>query len=181
MPTAATTTALAQISEYLWVVQIGKDNAFNSGSINNGRDTVLYMERKALQYGIDQSLSGLTGVNNYVYSLIGAKLQLANQVLANGSGGVVPTPSGGGGAYNPYPIYITLVSGNISGTTIKALTQPDWYGLSGFAYAFINNNQFALDTNFTYNILTGIFDFALTPYTPQVGDIFTVQAFKAVT
>ena len=96
MPSNSTVNDLATISEYLWSVQIAKDNAFSGNSINNGRNIVLYAERKALEYGIDQSLSGLDTVANYVYSLIGAKLPLANQVLVSGSGGIIPSPSGGG-------------------------------------------------------------------------------------
>ena len=102
MPSNPTVQDLAAISGYLWTSQIAQDNAFAGGSINNGRNTALYMERKALDYGIDESLSGLQGVGNLVYSLCGAKLQLANQVLANGSGGVVPIPSGGGSSLTIY-------------------------------------------------------------------------------
>ena len=93
MPTASTTTSLAQISQYLWTVDIAKKNAFSNGSINNGRDVIMYAERKALEYGNSQSLTGLQGVTNYVYSLIGAKLQQANEILVTGSGGIIVNPS----------------------------------------------------------------------------------------
>jgi hypothetical protein len=96
MPTNTTTLDLAEISTYLWGNKIGSDNAFKGGSPDNGRDVVLYTQRKALEYGIDQSLSGVTGVAKYVYALIGGQLPLANQVLVAGSGGIVPNPSGGG-------------------------------------------------------------------------------------
>lgn len=37
--------------------------------------------------------SGLTGTNNYVYSLLGAKLQQGNEILVTGSGGIIVNPS----------------------------------------------------------------------------------------
>lgn len=157
-------------------------------AIAQGRELDLNLPRKI--YCTYQSLndvytdnpndSTLTATSNFLFSICGGYAFEAERILNLGGGGIVATTAGNPGI-TPYPIYITLASGNISGTTIKALIQSDWYGLSGFAFSFINNNQFALNTNFTYNTLTGIFDFALTPYTPQVGDIFTVQAFKAVT
>ncbi len=102
MPTNATIQDLAAISGYLWTSQIAQDNAFSGGSINNNRNVVLYAQRKALEYGIDQSLDGITGVAVATYALCGAKLQLANQVLISGSGGVVPSPSGAGTSLTVY-------------------------------------------------------------------------------
>jgi hypothetical protein len=54
MPAAPYTIAIAEISQYLYSVSILKDNAFRNGSINNGRDIVIYMERKALEWGYGQ-------------------------------------------------------------------------------------------------------------------------------
>lgn len=54
MPTTSNIIALAKVTQYLWSVSILKDNAFRNGSINNGRDIVIYMESKALEYGNDQ-------------------------------------------------------------------------------------------------------------------------------
>ena len=102
MPSNATVQDLSAICQYLWTEQISKDNAFTGNSINNGRDTVLYIQRKALDYGIEQSLDGLQGVGNLVYSLCGSKIQLANQVLINGSGGVIPPTTGAGTTLTAY-------------------------------------------------------------------------------
>lgn len=54
MPTTSNIIALADITQYLFSVSILQDNAFRNGSINNGRDIVIYMEKKALQYGEEQ-------------------------------------------------------------------------------------------------------------------------------
>lgn len=102
MATNATIQDLSKISQYLWSTQIAKDNAFAGGSINNGRDLALYIQRKALDYGLAQSLDGITGVATMVYTLCGSKLQLANQVLANGSGGVVNPTTGAGTTLTAY-------------------------------------------------------------------------------
>ncbi len=92
MSTPNTTTALADISQYLWTAQILQDNAFNNGvlNLNRGRDVVLYVQNEILKYGIENNLSGLQGVSNNVYRLCGAKLQEAKEILATGSsGGIV--------------------------------------------------------------------------------------------
>jgi hypothetical protein len=93
--------SIAEISQYLWNDAIPKQNAFFNGSIDPRKAQQLYMERKALQYGIDQQLSGLPGTSNYVYALCGAKLQLAIEILGTGTGGggVIP---GGGGNFSVY-------------------------------------------------------------------------------
>ena len=102
MPSNSTIQDLAAISSYLWTSQIAQDNAFSGGSINNGRNIALYTQRKALDYGIAQSLDGITGVATMVYTLCGSKLQLANQVLNNSSGGIVPPVSGSGTSLTAY-------------------------------------------------------------------------------
>jgi hypothetical protein len=88
--------SIAEISQYLWNDSIPKQNVFFNGSIDPRKAQQLYMERKALQYGIDQQLSGLPGTSNYVYSLCGAKLQLAIEILGTGTGGGGVIPGGGG-------------------------------------------------------------------------------------
>jgi hypothetical protein len=88
--------SIAEISQYLWNDSIPKQNVFFNGSIDPRKAQQLYMERKALQYGIDQQLSGLPGTSNYVYALCGAKLQLAIEILGTGTGGGGVIPGGGG-------------------------------------------------------------------------------------
>jgi hypothetical protein len=93
--------SIAEISQYLWNDSIPKQNVFFNGSIDPRKAQQLYLERKALQYGIDQQLSGIPGTSNYVYALCGAKLQLAIEILGTGTGGggVIP---GGGGNFSVY-------------------------------------------------------------------------------
>jgi hypothetical protein len=88
--------SIAEISQYLWNDSIPKQNVFFNGSIDPRKAQQLYMERKALQYGINQSLSGIPGTANYVYALCGAKLQLAIEISGNGDGGGNVLPGGGG-------------------------------------------------------------------------------------
>jgi hypothetical protein len=91
-----TVVSIAEISQYLWNDSIPKQNVFFNGSIDPRKAQQLYMERKALQYGIDESLSGLPGTSNYVYALCGSKLQIAIDILGNGGGGGGVIPGGGG-------------------------------------------------------------------------------------
>lgn len=88
--------SIAEISQYLWNDSIPKQNVFFNGSIDPRKAQQLYLERKALQYGIDEGLSGIPGTSNYVYALCGAKLQLAIEILGNGDGGGGVIPGGGG-------------------------------------------------------------------------------------
>ena len=88
--------SIAEISQYLWNDSIPKQNAFFNGSIDPRKAQQLYLERKALQYGINQSLSGIPGPSNYVYALCGSKLQVAIEILGTGTGGGGVIPGGGG-------------------------------------------------------------------------------------
>lgn len=108
-----TVVSIAEISQYLWNDSIPKQNVFFNGSIDPRKAQQLYMERKALQYGINQSLSGLPGTSNYVYALCGSKLQLAIEILGTGTGGggVIP---GGGGNFSVYEYTNNATLGSVT-------------------------------------------------------------------
>jgi len=108
-----TVVSLAEISQYLWNDAIPKENQFFNGTIDPRKAQQLYIERCALQYGIEQGLSGLPGVSNYVYALCGAKLQLAIEILGtgNGGGGVIP---GGGGNFSVFEYSTNAVEGTFT-------------------------------------------------------------------
>ena len=111
--TPAQVVSIAEISQYLWNDSIPKQNVFFNGSIDPRKAQQLYMERKALQYGIDEGLSGIPGTANYVYALCGAKLQLAIEILGTGGGGgnVIP---GGGGNFSVYEYSVNAVQGTFT-------------------------------------------------------------------
>lgn len=111
MPNPSDVLSIAKISEYLWNDAIDKENAFFGGTIDPRRPIQLYMEWKALNYGIDQNITNSTqtlqGVANYVYALCGSKVALATQILnAGGSGGSV-IPGGGGYGVREYSKFAT--------------------------------------------------------------------------
>ncbi len=179
MSTPATTYALDQISQYEWTVDNAKRNAFNNGAmnINNGRDVILMVEGYALNYGINENLAGIQGVTNDVYRLCGAMLQTANQVLTGGTGGGIVPPSGGGGSLIYFPINIVVSSGDISGT--YTITNPDWKGLTQLSPScLLDDTPQTLNTQYTYNIVSGTFDFSLITFQPQVGTMFSTFGFK---
>ena len=93
-----TVISLAEISQYLWNAEIPKQNQFFNGTIDPSKSQQLYLARKALQYGVDQNLSGLPGLTNYVYGLCGAQLAIAEEILSGGSigGNVI---AGGSGSF----------------------------------------------------------------------------------
>jgi hypothetical protein len=102
MSTPTEVVSIAKISEYLWNDTIPKEKGFFNGTIDPRKPVQLYMERIALQYGISQNLDGIPGVANYVYALCGAKLNLAKEILANGSSGGTVIPGGGGYGVREY-------------------------------------------------------------------------------
>lgn len=112
--TPAQVVSIAEISQYLWCDSIPKQNVLFNGSIDPRKAQQLYMERKALQYGIAQNLTGIQGVANYVYALCGAKLGIAQEILANGSSGGTVIPGGGGQGVREYFAFTTTNTTSIS-------------------------------------------------------------------
>ena len=102
MPTPAEVLSIAKISEYLWNDAIPKEKGFFNGTIDPRKAIQLYMEWKALNYGIDQNISTVPGVSNYVFALCGAKVAIAQEILANGSSGGTVVPGGGGFGVREY-------------------------------------------------------------------------------
>jgi hypothetical protein len=102
MPTPTEVISIAEISQYLWNDDIAKGNGLFGGVIDPFKARQLYMERKSLQYGIDQTLSGINGVANYVYALCGSKVQVANLILQVGGGGAAVIAGGGGFGVREY-------------------------------------------------------------------------------
>lgn len=181
MAAPSTVTALADISQSLWTVQLAQSNAFNGGAMgmNQGRDLVLYVQNYALANGIENDRAGVRGVSSNVYRLCGSKLGEAQELLSSGSGGIVPSPSGGNTSTLYYPINVTLTSGDISGMTI---VNTDWKNLVQLSPNMILNDvPFTLNVNYSYGILNGVFDFTLSSYTPQVGDTVSTFGFKPIT
>lgn len=100
---ANTVVSLAEISQYLWNESIPRENQFFNGTIDPRKANQLYLVRKGLQYGIAQNLSNLQGLSVYTFSLCGAKLAQAQEILGTGQGGGGVIPGGGGNfAVNEY-------------------------------------------------------------------------------
>lgn len=108
-----TVISLAEISQYLWNAAIPKQRQFFNGTIDPRKPQQLYLARTALQYGVAQNLSGIPGLTNYVYSLCGAQLAIAEQILGSGGGGgnVIP---GGGGNFSVYEYSTNAVAGSFT-------------------------------------------------------------------
>jgi hypothetical protein len=86
---ASDVIAIAKVSQYLWNDQIAERGFFNN-IIDPYKARQLYMERKALQYAVDNNLTS-DGLTNYVYALCGQNVQAAQN-----TGGIVIM---GGGNY----------------------------------------------------------------------------------
>jgi len=121
MPTPSTTISLAKICEYLYTANGLTQSLFFNGQIDPRRNVQLYMERKAVEYGNSQNLSGIQGVSNYVYTLLGAELQRANEILEAGSGGgIIVNPSTGVSTFVPY--YNDFVIGDLDAPILDGET-----------------------------------------------------------
>lgn len=119
----------------------------------------------------------INAVSTYVYSLLGSKLQLANQILSNGSGGIVPTPSGGGSSTGQYVsiVVLSLSSSQITGS--HTITDAAWKGLTQLSPTMtLNDGQMTNGVDYNYSILNGSFTFFT--YFPQVGDYVGTFGFK---
>ena len=139
--------SIAKISQYLWNDSIPKENAFFGGTIDPRKAIQLYMERKALEYGISQNLvdgigtnpATIDGVSNYVYALCGAKLALANEIFVTGSSGGSVVPGGGGQGVREYSKFAVAGTTSISfpdainGTLLYA--SRGGFDVGGFIYA----------------------------------------------
>ena len=99
--------AIAEISQYLWSNSLPKTSVFFNGVIDPRKAQQLYMERLALEYGIEQGLSGIEGVSNYVLALCGAKLQLAKEIYQTGGSGGSVIPGGNPNTDRSYAAYGT--------------------------------------------------------------------------
>jgi hypothetical protein len=122
MPTPTTTISLAKICEYLYTANGLQQSLFFNGQIDPRRNLQLYMERKAIEYGNQESLDGLQGVSNYVYTLLGTELQKANQILEAGSGGgIIVNPSTGVSTLIFYEDDFTI--GNVDAPLLEGETE----------------------------------------------------------
>ena len=129
MPTPAQVLSIAKISEFLWNDAIPKEKGFFNGTIDPRKAIQLYMEWKALNYGLDQNLAGLSGVSNYVYALCGAKVATAQEIFANGSSGGSVVPGGGGQGVREYSKF--AVEGTASITFSDAINSTLLYASRG--------------------------------------------------
>lgn len=137
MATPAEVISLAKISEFLWNNSIPKEKVFFNGTIDPRKAIQLYMEWKALEYGNDQNLENgtgdnpqtLQGVANYVYALCGAKIGIAQEILANGSSGGNVVPGGGGQGVREYSKF--AVEGTASITFSEAVNSTLLYASRG--------------------------------------------------
>jgi len=129
MPTPAQVLSIAKISEYLWNDAIPKEKGFFNGTIDPRKATQLYMEWKALNYGLDQNISTVPGVSNYVFALCGAKVAIAQEILVNGSTGGNVVPGGGGQGVREYSKF--AVEGTLSITFSEAVNTTLLYASRG--------------------------------------------------
>ena len=121
MPTPAEVLSIAKIAEYLWNDTIPKEKGFFNGTIDPRKAIQLYMEWKALNFGITQNISTIPGVSNYVFALCGAKVAIAQEILANGSSGGNVVPGGGGQGVREYSNF--AVEGTASITFSEAVNK----------------------------------------------------------
>ena len=128
MPSNSNIESLAKISQYLWADTVSKETSLFGGTIDPRKPMQLYMEAKALQYGLDESLDGLDGVGNYVYAMCGAKLNQASVILQAGTSGGDVITGGGGYGVREYSNFgsvgqVDIVFSEAIGTTLLSASR----------------------------------------------------------
>lgn len=190
MATTATTISLAEICQYLYTVSDYKQSVFFNGTIDPRRNMQLYMERKALEYGNEQSLDDLQGTTNYVYTLLGAQLQRANEILQTGSsGGIIVNPSTGVASLVPYEdsfvigdVGAPILNGETS-YTINIGTARIWNSASMIItldQAVLPKDQTGyVSYSATYDTITGLVTITFTQAV-VTSQLYTVQFYYLV-
>lgn len=176
---SSTTSSLAKICQYLVGNNSEVQKTIFNGSNNNNTAMILYMERKGIEYGIAQNLADLQQNTNYLYSLLGGNLNVANNILTNGGGGInsgaVQNSNGG---LTPYPINLEISAGQAGVSTISS---PSWVGLAYVNSAVINGAVYQAGIGFVFNTSTGLFDFSPSGYVLQEGDDLSSFGFLPIT
>lgn len=171
--TVATTIDIAKICIYLVNKAIALGQEKDTQLANK-----IYVIMKAVQdYNDgDPTNAYLTQTSNYLYAFCGGYAFQAEGILGT-TGGVVVPPSSGGGALTPFPIthIVTLAESGVS-----TLQDSDWIGLQDINQVIINQSILQYGTQFTFNTITGTFDFSLYNYTLQTGDVVSSFGFMPV-
>lgn len=124
----------------------------------------------------DSTDADLPAGSNYLYSLCGGYAFEAQDILNLGGGGIVATSAGNTGL-TPYPISRIITAGEAG---LMTLTDSNWIGLEDINQVVINQSVYQYGVGFTFNSLIGRFDFTLSSYTLQEGDVLTSFGFMPV-
>jgi hypothetical protein len=135
--TTSDVISIAKISQYLWNESISKIGFFNN-NIDPYKARQLYMERKALEYGQNNSLN-VEGFTNYVYALCGQNVQVANNILQAGGVGGNVIVGGGGYGVREYSKFATPSATTIIYKCNIVVCKSWWYRC--------RNNSFIWNTN----------------------------------
>jgi hypothetical protein len=114
---------------------------------------------------------------NYLYSLCGGYAFEAENKM--GAGGIVVNPSTGGtnSGLTPFPINVTISSGEAG---VSILQSSAWIGLQDVNSVVINQSILQKDVQFTFNSVTGVFNFSLYGYILQTNDQVSSFGFMPV-
>lgn len=126
----------------------------------------------------DPTNADLPLISNQLYAMCGGYAFEAQRVLNLGGAGIVGTTTSNTGL-SPYPIGHTITVAESNSSTLQ---NSEWIGLTDLnTTATINNNQFTYGVNYTFSTITGTFDFSLSGYLFQTGDVFATGGFMPVT
>jgi hypothetical protein len=120
-------------------------------------------------YNDSPSDASMTKIANYLYAICGGYGFAAQAILGTGGGGIIVNPSTSS-SYTPVPISVTISAGQ---SGVKTIQSNSWIGLQYVNYVVINQNYFQIGSQFTFNSVTGTFDFSLYNYTLQTNDVMT--------
>ena len=151
---------LAQICEYLAVVNGAKAAALNGGSIDPTLGTLIYLERTAVQnrYNLNPSDPTLRATANYLYSIL--TYQAQGQSIQNNLGGTPPSVTG--------PTNQSVTVGNTATFSVSVT------GTAPFTYQwFLNGILIPGATSSSYAVINAQLS--------QNGGLYSVQVTNPVT
>jgi hypothetical protein len=158
MKTPAEVEDINNVSKYLAADQVAKGTLFGE-RLNPRLPLQLYMEGKALSWGIANGASGVQQVANYVLALDGSLGLVADAIITMGGGGsVTPVSPPVGTAPDPIDIEITAISSPFSGSISSAtLTDFIGYNVEVLRGGIGQNTTNTGGSYFSWNKVTGSF------------------------
>ena len=176
MPSPFQVDQINDVSAYLAANDIAKGQLFGSKRIDSQLPLTLYMEGKALAWGLEYTADDLQAVSNYVYAM-DYKSGYAQRIIDGGGGGAITPVNPGIPA--PTPLDFEVDGSSFIATGVSSVSIPSFIGYNvDFYRGGISQNTTDLgdgSSYFGWGIESGIF--SISP-AAQAGELFRIVASR---